>query len=173
MPDVIRLSEDFWRSSMEESGSRMIPLSSAIVNGNSPFECEAPRNFRISRVRRRFSSSSVLRRMMTLSVTYSSTGASLLPVCSAVMIDVTPISRSCQTTRYNCRHAELNKHGADGIERHSLCANFPDRMIDASHEAAEIVIADHHRFIFRVQRAVYENPLSFALPFCDLPAERG
>ena len=73
LPEVMRASDDFCFSSSAESGITTIPSSGTIVNGHSPFWWVVPRNLRISTVRRRTSSWSVLRRMMTLSETNSST----------------------------------------------------------------------------------------------------
>ena len=73
LPDEIRTSDDFWRSWIAESGITTRPLPGMIVNGTSPFWWSVPRNFRISTVRRRFSPSSTLRRIITLSAMNSST----------------------------------------------------------------------------------------------------
>jgi hypothetical protein len=58
---------------MAERGITTRPPSGMIVNGTSPFWWSVPRNFRISIVRRRFSPSRTLRRIMTLSAMNSST----------------------------------------------------------------------------------------------------
>ena len=93
-PEVIRLSEDFCFSSRAASGMATTPCPGTIVNGHSPFRCSVPRNLRTSRVRRRTSWSSTLRRMITLSDTNSSTPnretAPYSSSRSAVIIVVTP-----------------------------------------------------------------------------------
>ncbi len=72
LPEVIRTVDEACVRLMADSGITMIPRPAAMVNGNSPVWCDEPRNFRISMVRRRFSSAATLRRMMTLSATNSS-----------------------------------------------------------------------------------------------------
>ena len=72
-PDEMRAFEDFMLSVIADRGMTITPPRGTIVNGYSPFWWSQPRNFRISIVRRRVSSSSMLRRIITLSAMNSST----------------------------------------------------------------------------------------------------
>jgi hypothetical protein len=73
LPEVMRMSDERCLSSMAESGITMMPVLGDDREGELALLVVVPRNLRISMVRRRFSSSSTLRRMTTLSATNSST----------------------------------------------------------------------------------------------------
>ena len=125
LPDVTRVSDERDASSMLNSGITRMPAPGSTVKGYSPLRSLVPRSLSTSTVRRRFSSSSKLRKMTTLSATNSSTPRRATgPESSGrstVMTTVTPSPRSSpDSQRSCCRLALLSPNCAITVPSESI-----------------------------------------------------
>ena len=131
-------------------------------------------------MRRRFSCSSTLRRMTTLSATNSSTPKRLIPswswARSAVITDVTPISLIAAATSNSCLRTppesakRLKIASRESIES-SFGPDAVDCVVDARDERAEVVGPDHHLLVRLSSEASTKAHLPISSQARDVEAE--